>query len=150
MTGVRTHLVSLVPPALLAVILGFHPAYLLAMVAGVLLPTVDALDERLHRSWLFHTFLVPAILYELLVQSGVDSALPAAVVALHFLTIGMLFHFVFDFVYPKEMSHEGTEWPVQPTIWSAPWGLFWLGLAWLFQWFVYLAPAFLPWLVTSL
>lgn len=144
----RIRLLAGVPSALLAVALGYHPAYLLALFGGVLLPDVDAVDRRFHRSWLFHTFLLPAIAYQAVSFAGVDS--PAVVTAVHFVTVGMACHFVCDYAFPKTRSHSGAEWPVRPTIWAAPWGLMWLGLAWFAQWFLYLADAFLPWVIAAL
>jgi len=45
------------------------------------------------------------------------------------------------------MDHPGAVWPVRPVFFSAYWGLIWLGISWLVQWFIYLSTAFLPWLV---
>lgn len=147
MTSRRTHLVSLVPPAILAIILGYHPGYLLAMTVGVLLPNVDAAHPRLHRSWAFHTFLVPAILYQGVELSGIAENFPTIVLVLNFITVGLVFHFVLDFAYPKQMAHDGAEWPVRPTVFSDPWGLMWLGLSWFIQWFLYLSDVFVPWVL---
>lgn len=144
MTSRRVHVLSTVPTMILALVLGYHPIFLLALVAGALLPDVDAVDRRFHRSWIFHTFLPPTILFQVAVVAGVTDQ--AVYTAIHFLTVGMGLHFLFDFVYPKEQTHPGAEWPVRPSIWSAPWGLMWLGLSWFAQWFLYLSPAFLPWL----
>jgi len=147
MTSRRQHIASLVPAALLAITIEFHPGYIVAMAAGVLLPEIDAVTPRLHRSWIFHTALIPAIGYQFLLQSGVAELISQTVLVVHFATVGILFHLLFDFVYPKEMEHAGAEWPVRPTIFSEPWGLMWLGLSWFTQWFIYLSPAFVPWLL---
>lgn len=136
---------STVPTMVLALVLGYHPLYFLPLVAGALLPDVDAIDRRLHRSWCFHTFLPPAILFQIALVLGIEHT--AVYTAIHFVTIGMLFHFLFDYVYPKTQRHPGAEWPVRPSIWSAPWGLMWFGLSWFAQWFLYLSVAFLPWVV---
>jgi len=147
MTEKRIHVASVVPPAVLAIALGFHPGHVLALVVGVLLPEVDTFDSRFHRSWVLHTFLAPAVAYNLVIQFGLDAMVPELRIAIHFVTVGMVFHFLFDFVYPKGMEHDGAEWPVRPTVFSEPWGLMWLGLSWFTQWFVYLSPYFLPWLI---
>lgn len=132
------------PAGVLALVFGYNPVYLLALFCGAVLPDVDAFDRRFHRSWLFHTYLAPTIAFVLVALTGFG---PAVVVVIHFLTLGMTAHFVCDFVYPKRRTHEGAEWPVRPTVWSAPWGLMWLGLAWFAQWFLYLVPAFFPWML---
>lgn len=149
MTSPRTHVLSLIPIAILTIALGYHPAYLITLVAGVLLPEVDTISPKIHRSWIFHAFLPTAILYQIIYQSGFESRLPTAVVVVHFITVGMAWHFLFDYVYPKSQSNDGAEWPVRPTVFSEPWGLFWFGLSWLVQWFSYLSSAFLPWLFTQ-
>lgn len=145
-TSRELHLLSIVPIAFLAVVGGYHPWVAVPLVAGALLPELDTIDRRLHRSWLLHTFLAPAIAYWLLGQTGVAEASPWLVTAVHFLSVGMLVHFLADYVYPRGMDHPGAEWPVRPVFFSAPWGLVWLGIAWFVQWFLYLSPAFLPWL----
>lgn len=145
-TSRELHLLSIVPVAFLAVIGDYHPWVAVPLVVGVMLPELDAIDHRLHRSWLLHTFMSPTIAYWLLVQTGVVETAPWLVTAVHFLTLGLLVHFLADYVYPRGMDHSGTEWPVRPVFFSAPWGLIWLGTAWFIQWFVYLSSAFLPWL----
>lgn len=145
MTSRERHVASAVPVAFLAVVLGYHPAVAVPLVAGTLLPELDAVDERLHRSWLLHTFLVPALAYAALDRVGLLPPLLAT--AIHFVTLGMALHFLADFVYPRESTNEGARWPVRPVLVSAPWGLLWFGLAWTVQWFAYLSPAFVPWLV---
>lgn len=149
MTSRSVHLVSLIPIALLSVVLDYHPAYWLALAVGVLLPEGDTISPALHRSWVFHTFLPVAAAYQAIQLLQLGSRYPWLVVTLHFVTLGLGFHFLFDFIYPKTQSHEGSEWPVRPTFFSVPWGLMWLGLAWLAQWFGYLAVSFLPWIVTD-
>ncbi|WP_435066210.1 hypothetical protein [Halobaculum sp. EA56] len=145
MTDRRVHVASAVPAAFLAVAVGHHPAVAVPLVAGVLLPEVDTVSERFHRSWVLHTPLVPALAYAVADRVGVLS--PPVAAAVHFLALGMTLHLLADFVYPREMSHEGAAWPVRPTVGSTPWGLLLLGVAWAAQWFLYLAPSFLPWLV---
>lgn len=145
MTTRKVHVLSTVPTGLLALVVGHHPAFLIALVAGVLLPEVDTVRRWFHRSWIFHTFLPPAIAFQAALALGVETA--AVYTAIHFVTVGMGLHLLFDFVYPKTQSHPGAEWPVRPSIWSAPWGLMWLGLSWFAQWFLYLSTAFLPWLL---
>ncbi|WP_276257108.1 hypothetical protein [Halomontanus rarus] len=145
MTTRKVHVLSTLPTMLLALVLGYHPIFFVALVAGVLLPEIDTVDRRFHRSWLFHTFLAPAIVYQLALVAGVRSE--AVYTGIHFVTLGMVLHFVFDYVAPKTQTHPGAEWPVRPSIWSAPWGLMWFGLSWFAQWFLYLSVAFIPWLV---
>lgn len=149
MTDRTTHLLSVVPIAILGLVVGYHPAYGLALVAGVLLPEIDTVSPSTHRSWLFHTFLPAAIVYDLAYVTGVGERFPAIPIAIHFLTLGMAFHFLLDYVYPRRQSNEGAEWPVRPALFSAPWGLMWFGLAWFAQWFGYLSFAFFPWLLTD-
>jgi len=146
-TDRELHLASAVPIAFVAVALGYHPVVALPLVVGTLLPELDAVTERLHRSWLLHTFLVPATVYQ--VAQAVDVATPTLVTAINFVTAGMALHFLMDYVYPQTMSHQGAEWPVRPAGPASHWGLLWLGAAWAFQWFLYLSPEFLPWLVGS-
>lgn len=145
MTSRRIHVLSILPFALLSGVLGYHPIYWLALLIGVLLPELDTVSSRLHRSWLFHTFLPTAVAYQCLVQSGLADQFPFLVTGVHFATVGLSLHFLFDFVYPKGQTNDGAEWPVRPTVFSAPWGLMWLGLAWFVQWFAYLSSAFVPW-----
>jgi len=145
MTTWRRHLASAVPVAFLAVAFGHHPVVAVPLVAGVLLPELDAQAERFHRSWLLHTFLAPALLYAGLDRLGLTS--PVVTTAIHFVTLGMALHLLADFVFPREMDHDGAGWPVRPVLVSSPWGLLWLGLAWTVQWFLYLSGAFIPWLV---
>lgn len=147
MTSRRVHAASIVPAGILATVLGYHPLYWVALVIGVLLPEVDAIRERFHRSWVFHTFLPTAVAYQFVVLSGLGDRYPFLVTGVHFVTVGLLFHFLFDFVYPKHQTHDGAEWSVRPTIFSDHWGLMWLGLSWFVQWFIYLAGAFIPWTV---
>lgn len=147
MTDVEWHVASVVPVAFLAVLLGHHPFVAVPLVLGVLLPELDASRESLHRSWVLHTFLAPALVYFALGTTGHLETIPWLVTTLNFVTIGIAFHLFADFVYPREMSHQGAEWPVRPTIGSAPWGLIWMGVSWLVQWYVYLVPEFIPWLV---
>lgn len=149
MTSRSTHVLSLIPIAVLTLVLGYHPSYLLALIAGVLLPEVDTASPTIHRSWLFHTFLPTTVLYQLVNQFNVGEQFPFVVTLVHFITLGMAFHFLFDYVFPKTQSNKGAEWPIKPTFFSAPWGLTWLGLSWLAQWFGYVSIAFLPWLVTD-
>lgn len=131
----------------MSIALGNHPLVAFPLVAGVLLPDLDAVREDTHRSWALHTFLVPAIVYQLALRSGLLASTPSIGTALHFLTLGMTLHFGYDYVYPKEQTNAGSAWPVRPVGPSAPWGLLWLGVSWLLQWYFYLSPAFLPWLV---
>jgi hypothetical protein len=146
-TARQLHVASVVPVAFLAVALGAHPVVAVPLLAGALLPDLDAVSERIHRSWALHTFLVPAVAYQLGVRFGAFEAVPALLDLVHFLTLGMALHFVLDFIYPRRMSHDGAAWPVRPVGPASHWGLLWLGLAWAGQWLFYLAPAFLPWLV---
>lgn len=146
MTSREFHLLSTVPVAFGAVALGYHPIFALPLVVGVLLPEVDALREETHRSWLFHTLLFPALVYIAGQQIGLFSAVPGLLDGVHFLTVGMTLHLLADYVYPREMDHNGTEWPVRPTVRSEHTGLIFMGLSWAVQWLLYLAPAFLPWL----
>jgi hypothetical protein len=146
----RWHLASTVPVAFLAVLQGFHPAVAVPLVAGVFLPEIDTVTDRLHRSWAAHTFLLPAVAYVFGARLGVFEALPVLETAIQFCTLGLVLHLLADYVYPKEMSHEGAEWPVRPVVFSSPWGLIWLGAAWTFQWFAYLAPDFIPWLFDAM
>ncbi|WP_458208757.1 hypothetical protein [Haladaptatus sp. NG-SE-30] len=148
MTRWTVHVGSAIAVAVVAIVFGHHPIVVLPLVIGALLPEVDAVNERTHRSWLFHTFLAPAIAYQFVIRSGIGLS-PLLVDGIHFVTIGMVVHFVADYVYPRTQTHPGAEWPVRPTVLSAPWGLLWLGLAWFIQWFGYLSNAFLPWLVPS-
>lgn len=145
MSHKRTYILTGAPIGLLAVVLGYHPGYLLALLCGTLVPNIDTVDSRVHRSWLFHTYLAPTIIYVLVSLLGLASLRIVSV--LHFLTLGMTAHFVCDYVYLKNQTHNGAAWPVRPTFWSAPWGLMWLGLAWFAQWFLYLAPSFIPWVI---
>ncbi|RDZ51371.1 hypothetical protein C5C07_17550 [Haloferax sp. Atlit-4N] len=116
-----------------------------AIVVGVFIPDVDSLSERFHRSWLFHTFLAPTIAYKIIVDLNVPHS-PLLVELVHFAALGMAVHLVFDYVYPRKKQHPGSEWPIQPSFGSDPWGIILLGLTWPVQWFLYVAPAFLPWL----
>ncbi|MCU4975060.1 hypothetical protein OB955_20360 [Halobacteria archaeon AArc-m2/3/4] len=142
----KTYLIRAIGVSLIgifSVLVGFHPVVLFCLLIGVFIPDVDAIDERVHRSWIFHTFLPPTVAYVTLTIAGYGSA----ITFVHFVTIGMLVHFVLDFVYPKHQIHDGAAWPVRPTIGSAPWGLLLLGISWTIQWFLYLSNSFLPWLV---
>ncbi|MEY7848419.1 hypothetical protein AB7C87_04360 [Natrarchaeobius sp. A-rgal3] len=132
------------PFGAVALLVGYHPVFLFGLLVGVVLPDVDAADERVHRSWFFHTFLPPTVAFVALSAAGVDGA---AVTFVHFVTLGMVAHFVLDFVYPRVQRNPGAEWPVRPTIGSAPWGILWLGLSWSVQWFLYLSVSFLPWVI---
>lgn len=149
MTDRKLHLASTIPVAFVAVAVGHHPVYAIPLVLGVFLPEVDTVRRWLHRSWLAHTLLLPAIAYLALDAAGAFALVPGLAPAVHFLALGTALHLAADFVYPKGMSHSGAEWPVRPTIGSAPWGLLWMGASWTFQWFFYLEPTFLPWLVGS-
>jgi len=120
------------------------------LVAGALFPEVDATDERLHRSWLFHTYLIPTLVYFAITSVGIGESHQWLVTGVHVFSVGLTLHFLADYIYPKGMDHPGSVWPVRPFVISAPWGLIWLGVAWLIQWFVYLSDAFLPWIVTAL
>lgn len=146
MTERSWHVASVVPVAFLAVLLGHHPVVALPLLAGVLLPEVDALRGSLHRSWVTHTFLVQTIAFVVGARVGVFDVVPGFLVALHFSTIGTGLHLLADFVYPRAMTHQGAEWPVRPSIGSAPWGLVLLSVSWLVQWYLYLVPSFIPWL----
>jgi len=146
-TSRELHLLSVVPVAFLFVLLGYHPLAAVPLVAGALLPEIDTLEERFHRSWLVHTYLFPALLYWAIVNSGFAGSYPWLVTVVHLLAVGMTLHFLIDYVYPKGMDHPGAVWPVRPVFFSAYWGLIWLGISWLVQWFIYLSTAFLPWLV---
>lgn len=145
MNGWKSYLLPAVPIAIVAILLGFHPIMLVGLGIGALFPNVDTVDVRVHRSWFFHTFFPPTVLYLLVTTAGYESTHIFAFI--HFITIGMGIHFILDYIYPKSQHHPGAEWPVRPTIWSAPWGILWLGIAWTIQWFFYLSSAFLPWLV---
>lgn len=131
--------------AFVAVAVGYHPVVAVPLLAGSLLPELDTFAERYHRSWLLHTFLIPALAYAGLRRVGLLT--PSVTTAIHFVTIGMALHFLADYVYPRVSTHTGARWPVRPVLFSAPWGLLWLGIAWTVQWFLYLSPAFIPWLV---
>lgn len=146
MTSRRIHLLSAVPTAFVAVAVGYHPAYAAPLVLGTFLPEIDAVDRRFHRSWLAHTCLLPAAVYWALRATGAFAAVPALETAVHFLALGTVLHLLADYVYPRGMDHAGAEWPVRPSGFSAPWGLLWMGMSWTLQWFLYLEPAFLPWL----
>jgi hypothetical protein len=143
-TSRQLHILSIVPIAVVVLVLGFHPLVVVPLAVGVLLPELDTVAGEYHRSWLLHTFLVPALGYQMAVRVGFAGTW--IVLGIHFVTLGMLLHFLADYIYPKKMSHSGSEWPVRPTFRSAPWGLIWLGISWAVQWFAYLSPAFLPWL----
>lgn len=147
-TSRELHLLSSVPAAFLLVAVGYHPISVVPLVAGVLLPELDTADERLHRSWLVHTYLFPALLYWGVTAAGLHTARPWLVTGIHLLSVGMTLHFAADYVYPKGMDDPGAAWPVRPVVFSTPWGLVWLGLSWFVQWFLYLSPAFLPWIVS--
>jgi len=144
-TDRQIHIASIVPLAFIAVAFGYHPLIAVPLLVGVLLPDVDAVTERFHRSWVFHTLLLPSTAYVFFDQIGVQT--PETTVAINFVTLGMAAHFVADFLYPREMTHAGAGWPVRPVVVSSPWGLLWLGIAWTAQWFGYVAPVFIPWLV---
>lgn len=146
MTTRRQHLASAVPVAVLTVAVGFSPVVVVPLFAGVLLPDLDALSERTHRSWLLHTFLAQTLAYQLAIVAGIppDGQL---VELLHFVSLGVALHLLADYIYPHGRDHKGAEWPVRPTVGSAPWGLVFLGVSWLLQWFGYLANTFIPWLV---
>ncbi len=147
MTSRTLRALFFVSVSILIITIGYHPVFILAFGLGLIIPDVDSLDPRFHRSWVFHTFLPSAIAYQMLVISNVGTRYPPFVTGIHFVTIGMFFHFLLDYVYPKGMSNDGSSWPIKPTIFSSPWGLMWLGFSWLIQWFAYLSIAFLPWLV---
>jgi len=141
----QIHIASVVPVAFIAVAFGYHPIVAIPLLAGVVLPDVDAVAERFHRSWVFHTLLIPSTVYVLLDRIG--ALTQGSTVAINFVALGMAIHLVADFVYPREMTHSGAGWPVRPVLISSPWGLLWLGVAWTAQWFGYIAPVFIPWLV---
>lgn len=145
MTERQIHIASVVPVAFIAVAFGYHPIVAIPLLAGVVLPDVDAVAERFHRSWVFHTLLIPSTVYVLLDRIG--ALTQGSTVAINFVALGMAIHLVADFVYPREMTHSGAGWPVRPVLISSPWGLLWLGVAWTAQWFGYIAPVFIPWLV---
>lgn len=144
MTSREVHITSAIPVAFLAVALGHHPIVVLPLLAGTLLPEVDTVEKRFHRSWLLHTFLAPALAYAVLERTGLLS--PALVTGIHFVTVGMALHFAADYLYPRTATHVGSRWPVRPVFVSAPWGLLWFGIAWTVQWFLYLSASFIPWL----
>lgn len=146
MTARELHVASVVPVAFAAVALGFHPVVAVPLLAGALLPELDARSERTHRSWALHTFLAPAVAYQLGTRLRVFAAAPPLLDAVHFVTVGVALHLLLDYVYPREMTHDGAAWPVRPVGPASHWGLLWLGLSWAGQWLFYLAPAFLPWL----
>ncbi|MFC6723171.1 hypothetical protein ACFQE1_01940 [Halobium palmae] len=141
---------STIPVAFLAVAKGYHPAAVVPLLIGVFLPELDTVRSGFHRSWLVHTFLVPAVIYVLGSRSGLFGSVPILETTLQFITLGLTLHFFADYVYPQRMSHEGAVWPVRPEGFSAPWGLIWLGMVWTFQWFGYLVPSFIPWLFKAL
>lgn len=147
MTRRAVHVASTVPVAFLAVAVGFHPVVAVPLLCGALLPELDGVRESTHRSWALHTFLVPALAYFAGSRIGVFAARPALLTGLNFLALGTGLHLFADFVYPREMSREGASWPVRPAGPAAHWGLLWLGVSWTVQWFLYLSPEFLPWLV---
>ncbi|MDZ5811820.1 hypothetical protein U4E84_10755 [Halorubrum sp. AD140] len=144
MTSREFHLTSCVPVAFIAVLLGHHPLIVVPLVVGALLPELDTVDERCHRSWLAHSLFLPAVAHWSLRQG--DLLTPVVERSIHFVTVGLVLHLLADYVYPKGMDHQGSEWPVRPAFPAPYWGLFWMGLAWAFQWFWYLVPEFLPWL----
>ena len=147
MTRPAVHIASTVPAAFLAVIVGFHPVIVLPLLLGVLLPEIDGINEPTHRSWALHTFLIPALVYVIGSRTSVFAAWPSLLTGLNFVALGIGLHLCADFVYPRKMSHEGASWPVRPVGPAAHWGLLWLGISWAVQWFLYLSPEFLPWLV---
>ncbi|MFC4357664.1 hypothetical protein ACFO0N_06840 [Halobium salinum] len=146
MTAREHHVASAVPVAFLAVVLGHHPAVAVPLLVGVLLPELDAVRSRTHRSWALHTLLLPAVLYVVFGRLGVFEAAPPLLDALNFVAVGTALHLLADYVYPRTMSHEGAVWPVRPVGFSAPWGLLWLGVSWTIQWFGYIVPELVPWL----
>ncbi|SFL31908.1 hypothetical protein SAMN04487950_3321 [Halogranum rubrum] len=147
MTAREHHLLSVIPVAFLAVAVGYHPAVAVPLVVGVFLPELDTFNEKTHRSWLLHTLLLPAFVYLVLSQMNGFAAVPWALDALNFIALGMALHLFADYVYPRRQTHTGAVWPVRPVGRSAHWGLLWMGVAWTVQWFVYLVPEFIPWLV---
>lgn len=147
MNNSERYLVGTIPAAFLAVLGGYHPFVVGPLVVGAFVPELDARRESTHRSWLLHTFLAPALCYQLCRLLGVLQAVPEVLSVLNFVTLGMGVHFFVDYVYPSQQDHDGASWPVHPTVLSEPWGLLLLGGAWAAQWFWYLTPEFIPWLV---
>lgn len=147
MTDDRLRLGLVTGITIAGIFVGFSPLFAVAAAIGAWLPDLDATAEWFHRSWALHTFLPPSIVYPLIVLIGLDQLFPFLLDAVHFLTLGMCAHFFLDYVYPRDLAHDGTEWPIRPTIWSMPWGFLWLGLAWMYQWLFYLSRHFLPWMV---
>lgn len=145
MTEARYAVAGTVPVAFLAVVVGHHPAVALPLLCGAFLPDIDLLSERTHRSWACHTFLLPAVAYVVGDRLGLLARVPALTTAIHFVTLGVAVHLALDFGYPRRRTHDGTSWPVRPAVPASHWGLLWLGAAWAFQWFLYLVPAFFPW-----
>jgi hypothetical protein len=127
-------------------ILGFSPLFVLPAAVGAWLPDLDARWEAYHRSWIFHTFLPASLLYGGILVADLDAVFPFALVAVHFFALGLGAHFLIDYVHPRGMAHEGSEWPIKPTVWSMPWGFLWLGISWGYQWYFYLSRHFIPWI----
>jgi len=146
MTDKTTRIGLVASIGIAGVIVGFHPLFALPAAAGAWFPDLDVGSEVYHRSWGVHTFLPPTLLYGLVHVLGLPNIYPFLLDAVHFFTLGMCAHFLLDYVYPRRMTHNGSAWPIKPTIWSMPWGFFWLAIAWGYQWFFYLSRHFLPWL----
>ena len=127
-------------------IVGFCPLFVLPTIIGAWIPDLDARIEASHRSWIFHTFLPASVLYGLILGAGLDDSYSFLLDAVHFFTLGMGVHFLLDYVHPRRMAHDGSEWPIKPSIWSMPWGFLWLGISWSYQWYFYLSRHFLPWI----
>ncbi|MFC6964871.1 hypothetical protein [Halocatena marina] len=145
MTGRSLYVGAALLVGISAVVLGAYPIWILPIIVGVLIPNIDTIRERFHRSWLFHTFLAPTLAYKVVINPVIPwSGLLVELV--HFTALGMMIHFVFDYIYPQRKQSSGSEWPIRPSLGSEPWGIMLLGIAWFVQWFLYLAPAFLPWL----
>ncbi|SIR66123.1 hypothetical protein SAMN05421858_3197 [Haladaptatus litoreus] len=147
MNNRKRYLIGAIVMGVLAVLGGNHPVAVLPIFLGAFLPELDAGRESTHRSWVFHTFLVPALVYKSGRMVGLFESVPMSLTVVNFVALGLLVHFVIDFVFPRMQDHDGASWPVRPTVLSEPWGLIFLGCAWTVQWFWYLVPEFLPWLV---
>lgn len=146
MTDVTRRLGLVVGIGIGGAIVGFNPLFVLPTAAGAWTPDLDAGSESFHRSWMLHTFLLPTVLYGLFAVAGLGTRFPFLLDTVHFFALGMGAHFLLDYVHPREMSHDGSEWPIKPSVWSMPWGFMWLGFAWAYQWFFYLSRHFIPWL----
>lgn len=146
MTDITRRLGLVTGIGIAGVIVGFSPLFIVPAAVGAWIPDLDSGQETFHRSWILHTFLPASVLYGLVLTVGLNEPYPFLLNAVHFFSLGIGAHLVLDYVHPREMAHEGAEWPIKPTIWSMPWGFLWLGLSWAYQWYFYLSRHFLPWI----